>query len=594
MRQYEFRGTLAGLWRLYLRLTLIRLVALLALALVLMPAAIGYFSDGVRVDHLAERTLKTILRFGDRLAGEVGIWAVLFSPLLVFFTAMIFAAVTYRAIALFRFRNTWVFGAPLDLDNPGCSASLQRFLWYGVLVPMTAGLALPWALAYSTRQRYELIIVPSRKGQHLHFCGSGWGVLGLSLLLPIAVALAPFTLMVSVASWESLRRRWELGNVLIPDASGDLHRLRYIGSLGADISLWLRNFALVVLTLGFYGAAARVRTWRHLTDACQVEGVPAEGASDPGKSEPPRGRSQAPALALDSPGSRASRVRAELTGATASRDSARSKRRLALVVLAAVLLVGVVAAVYRKGLPSTPRAIPTADGHWAWIPAYGRVYVDESAGLAWAPIDHESGEPGAVRGDWAFYRSAPPPSPAACCRFPFALANLDQLRALHLPSGIARAALSSSASETPRILVLDNHGALFDLVSREEVRAGGVVGDRRSAHCFCVATIADLREFKIDPVFLPGNGVVAPVQLSGKEPVYPRIALRARVQGTVEMEVLVLSDGHIGDITVTKGLPFGLEDAASECVRSRLYKPGTRAGDPVNVLIPVSVEFRLR
>jgi len=42
---------------------------------------------------------------------------------------------------------------------------------------------------------------------------------------------------------------------------------------------------------------------------------------------------------------------------------------------------------------------------------------------------------------------------------------------------------------------------------------------------------------------------------------------------------------------VLKPLPFGLDDAAVEAVRQWQWKPGTLAGEPVDVIFNVTVNF---
>jgi len=97
-------------------------------------------------------------------------------------------------------------------------------------------------------------------------------------------------------------------------------------------------------------------------------------------------------------------------------------------------------------------------------------------------------------------------------------------------------------------------------------------------------------------VFRPGNGVNPPRVLREVRPEYTSAAMRARIQGTVWLEVVVLSDGTVGDVTVTKSLDtvFGLDAQAVEAARQWRFAPGTRAGESVAVLVGLELFFNLR
>ncbi len=97
-------------------------------------------------------------------------------------------------------------------------------------------------------------------------------------------------------------------------------------------------------------------------------------------------------------------------------------------------------------------------------------------------------------------------------------------------------------------------------------------------------------------VYRPGNGVNPPSVLREVKPQYTSEAMRARVQGTVWLDVVVLPDGSVGDITVRKSLDkvFGLDDQAITAAREWLFAPGTRFGEPVAVLVTLELFFNLR
>ena len=51
---------------------------------------------------------------------------------------------------------------------------------------------------------------------------------------------------------------------------------------------------------------------------------------------------------------------------------------------------------------------------------------------------------------------------------------------------------------------------------------------------------------------LVGDGVTAPVSTNYVRPLYPRAAMRSKVQGQVDVEFVVLRDGTVGEVRVTR------------------------------------------
>ena len=97
-------------------------------------------------------------------------------------------------------------------------------------------------------------------------------------------------------------------------------------------------------------------------------------------------------------------------------------------------------------------------------------------------------------------------------------------------------------------------------------------------------------------IFRPGSGVVNPRILREVKPQYTADAMRAKVQGTVLLECVVLADGTVGRVDVVKSLDptFGLDSEAVKAARQWRFQPGTRFGAPVNVLVTIELTFTLR
>ena len=97
-------------------------------------------------------------------------------------------------------------------------------------------------------------------------------------------------------------------------------------------------------------------------------------------------------------------------------------------------------------------------------------------------------------------------------------------------------------------------------------------------------------------VYRPGNGVESPRVVRKGEPRYTAEAMRAKVQGAVLVEAVVLPDGTVGDVTVIRSLDrnFGLDEEAVKAAKLWLFIPGTRFGEPVAVLVTIELTFTLR
>ena len=97
-------------------------------------------------------------------------------------------------------------------------------------------------------------------------------------------------------------------------------------------------------------------------------------------------------------------------------------------------------------------------------------------------------------------------------------------------------------------------------------------------------------------VYRPGNGVEIPQVIRKGEPKYTAEAMRAKVQGAVLLEAVVLPDGTVGDVTVVRSLDrnFGLDEQAIMAAKQWRFVPGTRFGEPVAVLVTIEITFTLR
>jgi protein TonB len=94
--------------------------------------------------------------------------------------------------------------------------------------------------------------------------------------------------------------------------------------------------------------------------------------------------------------------------------------------------------------------------------------------------------------------------------------------------------------------------------------------------------------------FRPGSGVEPPRLLREVKADYTDEARRGNIEGEVELEIVVRRDGTVGDVKILRGLRGGLNDRAVQAVRQWRFSPGRMKGTPVDVVVEVGVEFRLR
>ena len=94
--------------------------------------------------------------------------------------------------------------------------------------------------------------------------------------------------------------------------------------------------------------------------------------------------------------------------------------------------------------------------------------------------------------------------------------------------------------------------------------------------------------------YQPGSGVEPPVLLREVRPGYTDEARRQSIEGDVMLEIVVRHDGSVGNVRVTRSLGAGLEQKAIDAVRQWKFGPARRQGTPVDVVVEVSVEFKLR
>lgn len=95
--------------------------------------------------------------------------------------------------------------------------------------------------------------------------------------------------------------------------------------------------------------------------------------------------------------------------------------------------------------------------------------------------------------------------------------------------------------------------------------------------------------------YQPGNGVTPPIDIYRGKPQYTAEAMRARIQGSVWVECVVQPNGACTDLRVVRSLDaiYGLDLEAIQAAGQWRFRPGTRRGEPVPVLVTIELAFTL-
>lgn len=94
--------------------------------------------------------------------------------------------------------------------------------------------------------------------------------------------------------------------------------------------------------------------------------------------------------------------------------------------------------------------------------------------------------------------------------------------------------------------------------------------------------------------YRPGSGIQPPRLLREVKADYTEEARQRNLAGEVVLEIVVRRDGTVGDVRVVKGLAGGLSEQAVAAVQQWRFAPARRLNEPVDVVVEVGVEFKLR
>jgi protein TonB len=224
------------------------------------------------------------------------------------------------------------------------------------------------------------------------------------------------------------------------------------------------------------------------------------------------------------------------------------------------------AAVFALALRAmSPTMAPRPDESRAMVQLSARPMAVLPPGLATAPL----GEPSPVRDPGAAVAPIERGDRVAAREIEGSRAGNPAVR-VSAPDEIAPGA--SSPSPAPA-------------AAREAVIAGSLV----PAGAGLSGVAAPLPSSEILPF---GEGMNLPRLIEGPEPVYPRAAREARVEGTLLAKCVITTEGALQRCQIIKSLPF-LDEPVLAALAHRRYAPVMFQGRPVNVEYVITMRFEL-
>ncbi len=165
--------------------------------------------------------------------------------------------------------------------------------------------------------------------------------------------------------------------------------------------------------------------------------------------------------------------------------------------------------------------------------------------------------------------------------------NIAALGSFDLPSGPGYGNGTGGAKGVPGVVASSGFGngtatPVRARVSSGTVQAGGF-GDAD------VQAAPTVRSHSAEPV---ARTVPAEI-LSKPTPIYTQEARNLKVEGEVQLEVVLEASGNLRVLRVVRGLGHGLDDNAVRAAEQIHFKPATRDGQPTDSTVVLHIIFQL-
>jgi len=154
----------------------------------------------------------------------------------------------------------------------------------------------------------------------------------------------------------------------------------------------------------------------------------------------------------------------------------------------------------------------------------------------------------------------------------------DRYRILRAPREIPEASLPCSAAEDAWWKAVREAGTALR-------RSKG--GKKELTRFTELLNEAETKSYKVP---IPNH---RPMRINAVEPQYSKEGRERNINGVVMLSAVVLPDGTLDKIRITKSLGFGLDEKAIEAARKTTFLPGVRNGAFVPTFIQLEMNFNI-
>ena len=163
------------------------------------------------------------------------------------------------------------------------------------------------------------------------------------------------------------------------------------------------------------------------------------------------------------------------------------------------------------------------------------------------------------------------------------------------PRAVARAKVDTPRTDVPPLDVPDGIAPepAIEPVDERFANGTGVIGFGDSSAILIEDPPPPPPPSTKPPIPHVGGNIRSPKKVADVAPTYPPIALQAGIEGIVILETVIAEDGSVRDVRVLRSIPL-LDAAAVEAVRQWRFTPTLLNGEPIPVVMTVTVEFHRR
>ena len=159
--------------------------------------------------------------------------------------------------------------------------------------------------------------------------------------------------------------------------------------------------------------------------------------------------------------------------------------------------------------------------------------------------------------------------------------------------------MADTTQRTQEIGARNRHAALLSLAAYVVAAGAVVIPPLMAAGCASRAGSGEVVRVPAasspssrEPLRVGGN-IGPPTKIRNVAPIYPPEAREAGVEGVVILELIVGQTGDVSEVTVLRSVPM-LDAAAVDAVKQWQYVPTLLNGEPVDLLMTVTMNFNNR